>query len=133
AGNLKDEWFTGCTRLTLPGYSLLREPVQGAALAAARRLPGPSVDLSSTSALRDYGVDRFSALLAGLRPQTVFGTEEEADLVGEVPGAEMVVKLGPRGVRVGGGTHAAAPGTPVDGHGARGALRARDPLRRGWP
>ena len=68
--------------------------MQGAALAAARRLPRLSVDLSSTSALRDYGVDRFRALLAGLRPEIVFGTEAEADLVGEVPGSEMVVKLG---------------------------------------
>ena len=46
-------------------------------------------------------MDRFRALLAGLRPQGVFGMEEEADLVGEVPGAEMVVKLGPRGYPVG--------------------------------
>ena len=124
AGHLQDAWFTGCTRLHLPGYSLLREPVQGAALAAARRLPRPSVDLSSTSALRDYGVDRFRALLAGLRPQTVFGTEEEAGLVGEVPGAEMVVKLGSRGVRVGGVTYAAAPVTAVDATGAGDAFAA---------
>jgi len=124
AGHLRDDWFTGCTRLHLPGYSLLREPVQGAALAAARRLPRPSVDLSSTSALRDYGLDRFRALLAGLRPQTVFGTEEEAGLVGEVPGAEMVVKLGSRGVRVGGVTYAAAPVTAVDATGAGDAFAA---------
>ena len=69
AGHLMDAWFDDCTRLHLPGYSLLREPVQGAALAAARRLPRPSVDLSSTAALRDYGVDRFRSLLAGLRPR----------------------------------------------------------------
>src|SRR5215472_3414073 len=124
AGHLVDAWFAGCTRLHLPGYSLLREPVQGAALAAARRLPRLSVDLSSTSALRDYGVDRFRALLAGLRPQTAFGTEEEADLVGEVPGAEMVVKLGPRGVRVGGVTHAAVPVKAVDTTGAGDAFAA---------
>ena len=63
-------------------------------------------------------------MLAGLRPQTVFGTEEETDLVGEVPGAEMVVKLGPRGVRVGGVTHAAAPVTAVDTTGAGDAFAA---------
>jgi sugar/nucleoside kinase (ribokinase family) len=124
AGHLHDAWFDGCTRLHLPAYSLLREPVQGAALAAARRLPRLSVDLSSTSALRDHGVDRFRALLAGLRPETVFGTEEEADLVGEVPGSEMVVKLGPRGVRIGGVTHAAAPVTAVDATGAGDAFAA---------
>jgi len=124
AGALREEWFAGCTRLHLPAYSLLREPIQGAALAAARRLPRPSVDLSSTAALRDYGVDRFRALLAGLRPQIVFGTEEEADLVGEVPGSEMVVKLGPRGVSVGGVVHGAPPVTAVDSTGAGDAFAA---------
>jgi ribokinase len=124
AGALREEWFAGCTRLHLPAYSLLREPVQGAALAAARRLPRLSVDLSSTAALRDYGVDRFRALLAGLRPEIVFGTEEEAGLVGEVPGSEMVVKLGPRGVRVGGVSHAAPPVTAVDSTGAGDAFAA---------
>ena len=78
-------------------------------------------------------MDRFRALLAGLRPQTVFGTEEEADLVGEVPGAEMVVKLGPRGVRVGGVMHAAAPVTAVDATGAGDAFAAGLPARRGQP
>jgi ribokinase len=124
ASALREEWFDGCTRLHLPAYSLLREPVQGAALAAARRLPRLSVDLSSTSALRDYGVDRFRALLIRLRPEIVFGTEAEADLVGEVPGSEMVVKLGPRGVRAGGVTHAAAPARAVDATGAGDAFAA---------
>ena len=124
ASALRDEWFAGCTRLHLPGYSLLRQPVRGAALAAAGRLPRLSVDLSSTSALRDYGVDRFRALLAGLAPEIVFGTEAEADLVGEVPGSEMVVKLGPRGVRVNGVTHAAATVNAVDATGAGDAFAA---------
>lgn len=124
ASALREEWFDGCTRLHLPAYSLLREPVQGAALAAARRLPRLSVDLSSTSALRDYGVDRFRALLTRLRPEIVFGTEAEADLVGEVPGSEMVVKLGPRGVRAGGVTHAAPPARAVDTTGAGDAFAA---------
>jgi sugar/nucleoside kinase (ribokinase family) len=82
------------------------------------------VDLSSTAALRDYGVDRFRALLAGLRPEIVFGTEEEAGLVGEVPGSEMVVKLGPRGVSIGGVVHAAPPVTAVDSTGAGDAFAA---------
>jgi ribokinase len=124
AGALREEWFDGCTRLHLPAYSLLREPVQGAALAAARRLPLLSVDLSSTSALRDYGVDGFRALLIRLRPEIVFGTEAEADLVGEVPGSEMVVKLGPRGVRAGGVTHTATPARAVDATGAGDAFAA---------
>ena len=124
AAHLADEWFDGCTRLHLPGYSLIREPVAGAALAAARRVPRLSVDLSSTAALRDYGADRFRALLAWLRPEVVFGTEAEADLVGEVPGSEMVVKLGSRGVRAGGVTHAAPPASAVDATGAGDAFAA---------
>jgi ribokinase len=124
ASALREDWFAGCTRLHLPAYSLVREPVRGAALAAARRLPRLSVDLSSTAALRGYGVDRFRALLTGLRPEVVFGTEAEADLVGDVPGSEMVVKLGPRGVGVNGVTHAAAPVTAVDATGAGDAFAA---------
>jgi sugar/nucleoside kinase (ribokinase family) len=124
ASHLAGEWFAGCTRLHLPAYSLLREPVQEAALAAAQRLPRPSVDLSSTAALRDYGVSRFRALLIRLQPEIVFGTEAEADLVGEVPGSEMVVKLGPRGVSIDGVTHAATPVTAVDATGAGDAFAA---------
>jgi ribokinase len=124
AAHLADAWFDGCTRLHLPAYSLLREPVAGAALAAARRLPRLSVDLSSTSALRDYGADRFRALLIRLRPDVVFGTEAEAGLVGEVPGSEMVVKLGARGVRIGGVTHAAPTVRAVDATGAGDAFAA---------
>jgi sugar/nucleoside kinase (ribokinase family) len=124
AAHLVDAWFDGCARLHLPGYSLLADPVAGAALAAARRVPRLSVDLSSTAALRDYGPDRFRALLIRLRPEVVFGTEAEAALVGEVPGSEMVVKLGPRGVRAGGVTHAAAPARAVDATGAGDAFAA---------
>jgi sugar/nucleoside kinase (ribokinase family) len=124
AADLREAWFAGCTRLHLPAYSLVREPIQGAAMAAARRLPRLSVDLSSTSALADYGVDRFRALLAGLRPELVFGTEEEAALVGGVPGAELVVKLGSRGVRIGGVTHRAAAVRAVDATGAGDAFAA---------
>ena len=50
--------------------------------------------------------------------------QEEAELVGEVPGSEMVVKLGPRGVRAGGVTHAARPVRAVDATGAGDAFAA---------
>jgi len=124
AADLEESWFDGCTRLHLPAYSLVREPVRGAALAAARRLPRLSVDLSSTAALADYGVDRFRALLAGLQPEIVFGTEAEVDLVGEVPGSELVIKLGARGVRVGGVIHGAPRVEAVDATGAGDAFAA---------
>jgi sugar/nucleoside kinase (ribokinase family) len=110
--------------LHLPAYSLVRRPIQGAALAAARRLPRLSVDLSSTSALQDYGVEAFRSLLGRLRPEVVFGTEAEADLAGDVPGAQMVVKLGPRGVRVAGAVHGAPRARAVDATGAGDAFAA---------
>lgn len=124
AGALDAAWFGGCTWLHLPAYSLVAEPIGSAALAAARRLPDLSVDLSSTSALQEYGVGRFRDLLAELRPQVVFGTEEEAALVGGIPGCEMVVKLGPRGVRAGGAVHPALPASAVDSTGAGDAFAA---------
>jgi ribokinase len=124
ADALAEEWLDGCTALHLPAYSLVREPVAGAALAAARRLPRPSVDLSSTAALATYGVGHFRALLAGLRPQIVFGNEAEAALVGDLPESDLVVKLGPRGVRAGGRLHAAWPARAVDSTGAGDAFAA---------
>jgi ribokinase len=121
---LADEWLDGCTSLHLPAYSLVREPVAGAALAAARRLPRLSIDLSSTAALAEYGVDRFRALLTRLRPQIVFGNEAEAALVGELAGSDLVVKLGPGGARANGRVHAAHPARAVDPTGAGDAFAA---------
>src|ERR1700733_3860345 len=46
AGALRPEWLDGCAWLHLPAYSLVAEPVAGAALAAAERAPRLSVDLS---------------------------------------------------------------------------------------
>jgi ribokinase len=121
---LQPEWLDECEWLHLPAYSLVAEPVAGAALAAAQRVPRLSVDLSSTAALRDYGVARFGELLARLRPGVIFGNEAEAELVGEVPGSELVVKLGARGVRVAGRLFPALPTQPVDPTGAGDAFAA---------
>ncbi len=121
---LADVWLADADLLHLPAYSLVSEPIGGAARAAAARVPRLSIDLSSTAVLRDYGVGRFRALLGELRPQVVFGTEDEADLVGEVPGADLVVKLGARGVRASGVVHPAAPARAVDPTGAGDAFAA---------
>lgn len=124
ASALEDRWLADCGWLHLPAYSLVREPIRDAALAAARRLPCLSVDLSSTAALLGYGVAAFRRLLADLAPQVVFGTEAEVALTGQVPGCEMVVKLGPRGVRAGGARHPAHPARAVDATGAGDAFAA---------
>jgi sugar/nucleoside kinase (ribokinase family) len=121
---LQPDWLDGCEWLHLPAYSLVAEPVAGAALAAAGRAPRLSIDLSSTAVLRAFGVRRFGELIARLRPDVVFGNEAEAALVGEVPGSELVVKLGPRGVRAAGRVFPALPTRPVDPTGAGDAFAA---------
>jgi ribokinase len=124
AGLLRPAWLDGCEWLHLPAYSLVAEPVRGAALAAADRAPRLSVDLSSTAALRAYGAGRFAELIERLRPAVVFGTEAEVALVGEPPGSELVVKLGARGVRAAGRVFPALPTRPVDATGAGDAFAA---------
>src|SRR5262249_56227273 len=52
ADALAGDWFTGCDLLHLPAYSLAGEPIRGAALAAAARVPRLTVALSSPPALR---------------------------------------------------------------------------------
>ena len=128
ADAIRPEWLTGCDWLHLPAYSLTRDPVRGAALAAASaaaRISVPlSIDLSSTAAIRDYGADPFRALLRSLEPQVVFGNEEEASLVAGVCDDRLVVKLGPDGVRAGGRQWSARPTEPVDSTGAGDAFAA---------
>jgi ribokinase len=124
AADLDERWLDGCHWLHLPAYSLVAEPVAGAARAAAALAPRLSVDLSSTAVLQAYGPGRFRDLLEDLGPELVFGNEAEAALIGEVPGAELIVKLGPRGVRAGGVHHPARPAEPVDATGAGDAFAA---------
>jgi sugar/nucleoside kinase (ribokinase family) len=121
---LQEDWLQGCGWLHLPAYSLVAEPVQAAALAAAERAPRLSLDLSSTAALQAYGITRFRELITRLRPDVVFGNEAEAALVGDLPGSELVVKLGARGVRAAGTVFPARPTQPVDATGAGDAFAA---------
>ena len=128
AGALDDRWLTGCAWLHLPAYSLVTEPVAGAALAAARAAAGGgarlSVDLSSTAALAGYGVPAFRALLGRLSPDVVFGTEAEMTLLGPLAGPDLVVKLGAGGVRAAGRHYPAAATRAVDATGAGDAFAA---------
>lgn len=128
AGHLDPAWLADCDWLHLPAYSLVREPIAAAAraavaLAGARRAR-LSIDLSSTAALTEFGADRFARLLADLAPDVVFGTEAEMAVVGEIPGPELVLKMGAAGVRVGGVQYPAAPTDAVDATGAGDAFAA---------
>jgi sugar/nucleoside kinase (ribokinase family) len=128
AGQLADAWLDDCTWLHVPGYSLVREPIRAAAVAAARlaarRSARLSVDLSSTAMLMAGGAGRFRDLIAGLRPDVVFGNQAESALVGDIPGAELIVKLGPDGVHAAGRRFPARPTVPVDSTGAGDAFAA---------
>jgi sugar/nucleoside kinase (ribokinase family) len=125
AGEIEPRWLDGCRLLHLPGYSLLRSPIDGAALRAAELAPRLSVDLSSWSAIRDFGPERFRARLAALRPEVVFANEDEERILGgPLDGCTWILKLGPRGARFGAEELPALPADAVDTTGAGDALAA---------
>jgi sugar/nucleoside kinase (ribokinase family) len=126
-------WFRGVAWLHLPGYSLLRSPVDEAAAKAAGAVRAQggriSVDLSSAGAIREFGARPFRRRLELLEPDLLFANEEERALVaGELPAATWVVKRGARGIAVGTDgsveEHAAPPAEVVDTTGAGDALAA---------
>jgi sugar/nucleoside kinase (ribokinase family) len=126
ADELHDEWFADCDHLHLSGYSLLRSPIDGAALRAAALAPRVSVDLSSWSVIETFGARRFRERLEALAPAVVFANEdEERVLGGPLGGATWLLKRGGAGVLVDGVAYPAAPvGAVVDTTGAGDALAA---------
>jgi sugar/nucleoside kinase (ribokinase family) len=113
-------------------------PIRDAALAAARRVPRVSVDLSSVSALRQIGVPEVARLLGLLAPDVIFGNEPESALLATAAtgqagpagraapgsGTTVIVKLGARGVLVDGRHWPARPARPADSTGAGDAFAA---------
>jgi sugar/nucleoside kinase (ribokinase family) len=102
---LEEPWLA-CDVLHLSGYALLREPIAGAALLAARlareRGARVSVDVAAWTEIRSYGPVRFRELLDELAPDVLFATEAEWELLG---GAYLtapvgVLKRGARGCTV---------------------------------
>ncbi len=120
----------GCEHLHVSGYALLREPVRFAASRAIEhaRTAGArvSIDLSSWSAIRDFGPDRFRSLLEELAPDVVFANEEEERIVGgRIGDGYWIVKRGPTGASFDGDDHAALPvERVVDSTGAGDAFAA---------
>jgi ribokinase len=131
---LDAHWFEDCAWLALSGYALLAEPIAGAALGAARlaraREARVAVDLSSWSAIRTYGGERFRANLDAVAPDVVFANEPEWEMVGGAYtlAETAVVKRGSRGVEVrtaqGREEHSPLDGDVVDTTGAGDALAA---------
>ena len=120
-------WLDGCDWLHVPAYSLAREPLRATALAAARRAPRVSVDLSSTAAIEEMGVEILRALLRELRPALVLASQAEAELAGALEAETVVVHSASGCVvrdRAGEHEHAAVPAEVVDGTGAGDAFAA---------
>jgi ribokinase len=125
ADELDAAWLEGCDHLHLPGYSLLRSPIDEAALRAAELAPRVSVDLSSWSAIRDFGPARFRERLEALQPAIVFANEDEERILGgPLPGCTWILKRGPLGARFGDVELPALPAEVVDSTGAGDALAA---------
>ena len=125
ADELDATWLEECGHLHLPGYSLLRSPIDGAALAAAALAPRVSVDLSSWSAIRDFGPERFRAWLEQLQPDVVFANEDEERILGgPLAGCTWILKRGARGASFDGVELPALPAQALDTTGAGDALAA---------
>lgn len=129
---LDPDWLAGCKMLHVPAYSLVRAPIAETALEAIRLAVQAgaevSIDLSSTSAIRAYGLKRFSEVLARIGPDYVLGNEEEVGLLGDLELPVVVVKRGARGCRVirhdASTDHPARPAEVLDSTGAGDAFAA---------
>ena len=127
---LEAAWFADCGHLHLSGYALLREPISFAAARAAElaRAAGArvSVDLSSWSAIRDFGAAAFRSSLERLAPDVVFCNEAEDAIVGgRFDGPVWILKRGAHGCSFDGEERPALPvAHVVDSTGAGDALAA---------
>jgi sugar/nucleoside kinase (ribokinase family) len=101
--DLDPGWLAGCETLHVPAYSLAREPIRAAAVAAvaAAREAGAriSVDLSSTAVLAEGGA-ALRHLVDELAPDVVLANDAEAELFGAVDAPTVVVKRGALGCSV---------------------------------
>jgi ribokinase len=114
---LDDGWFE-CDALHVSGYALvLAERAAAAARSYGARI---SVDLSAESLIDGT----FRERLRRVAPDVVFATEREVAAAGEIPGATIVLKRGPRGLSVDGEAFPARPVEAVDSTGAGDALAA---------
>jgi ribokinase len=129
ADEIDPAWLAGCSHLHVSGYALLREPVRFAAARAIELAQASgarvSVDLSSWSAIRDYGAERFRADLVQLAPDVVLANEDEDEIIGgPIAGCTWILKRGAAGASFDGVERAAVAVEPVDSTGAGDAFAA---------
>jgi sugar/nucleoside kinase (ribokinase family) len=93
-------YLAGVSIVHVPTYSLALDPLATTAVQYIRaaRAAGAliSVDASSTSVLRDYGIDRYSELITSIAPDVFLCNNDEAALLNidsehPMPGAELTV------------------------------------------
>jgi len=131
-------WLEGFDWLHVSGYALARDPLRTTSLRAAELASASaarvSVDLASTTVIEMVEAQRFTELLADLRPTVVFATEDErAALCGDT-GAEAltsstwVIKRGAAGGTVvspdGQSSFDSVPAVAIDPTGAGDAFAA---------
>jgi sugar/nucleoside kinase (ribokinase family) len=93
-------YLAGVSIVHVPTYSLALDPLATTAVQYIRaaRAAGAliSVDASSTSVLRDYGIDRYSELITSIAPDVFLCNNDEAALLNidsehPMPGAALTV------------------------------------------
>jgi len=97
-GPIDPVWLDGISWLHVPAYSLIAEPIGtctiGAIDAVRARGGRVSIDVSSVGAVSAFGASRFVSVVAGLEPDVVLATAEEAPLLGSWSPQLLVVKHG---------------------------------------
>ena len=92
--------LAGVSIVHVPTYSLAHDPLATTAIQYIRaaRASGAliSIDASSTSVLRDYGISRYSELIASIAPDVFLCNNDEAALLNidsarPMPGVELTV------------------------------------------
>ena len=92
--------LAGVSIVHVPTYSLAHDPLRTTAIQYIRaaRASGAliSIDASSTSVLRDYGISRYSELIASIAPDVFLCNNDEAALLNidsarPMPGVELTV------------------------------------------
>jgi ribokinase len=117
---LDEAWFADADVLHLSGYSLMRTPIDEAALRAAElaRTAGAtiSIDLSAWTRIRDFGPRAFRERIEELGPDLVFANEPEWEIVGGAYALARtaVIKRGARGITVVGEMETDVAGVAVD-------------------
>lgn len=120
--DLEPEWFD-CDVLHLSGYSLLREPIASASVAAARLARERGAQVSVDVSTWTHVDDAFRGRVRELAPDVVFANEREREAMGELE-ATWVVKRGARGMTIGEREYEALGTDVVDTTGAGDALAA---------